>query len=140
MALTCDFCTAGTPAGAYLVGAFSVHTPLENNHNLAGAWAACQLCAELVDPGRLNALVDRVMRVMAVRGLPDLPQVREHYRLLLGAVLNHRGVRLLPLDDAQLQPFVHVDGQPIGVMSAVTAEGDVVFAEIPQAPPYPLRP
>ena len=138
--LQCDLCLGGTPAAAYLVSAFHVETPLENIHNCDGAWAACALCAPMVDGDRLDDLVARCVRVMEPRGMPAIPIVFQHYRMLIAAILRHRSDRL-EFDDPRLAGLAHTEGDPIGVhMSPVRADGTVTVVPIPAAPPHPFRP
>lgn len=138
--MMCDWCCGGTPSTAYLVSGFSIDTGLEVFHNSEGAWAACALCAKMIDANRLDDLVGRAIRVGAPRGLPDQPAVREHYRRVFLHLLRWRTSDALPLDDPRLQALRHIEGEPIGVAWKPQPDGSLVVSDIPAAPPDPLQP
>jgi hypothetical protein len=138
--LICDFCLAGTPSAGFLVSAFEIDTPLEIFTNAEGAWAACGFCTPIIAADRLGDLVDRAMRLQEPRGLPQIPLVRQHFRMLFSAILQRRSDPLA-LDDPRIAPLQHPEGAPIGVHYVRGPDGRDRFVHlIPPAPPHPFRP
>jgi hypothetical protein len=136
--LTCDFCVASTPSRAYLVSGFHIETPLEWFFNADGAWAACEFCASLIDGSRVDELVQRVVRLFALRGTQH-PQLAAHCRVLFSAVDRYR-TDSMSLADPRIARLAHVEGEPIGVGFYPNGDGTGQFVPIQPAPRHPFQP
>ncbi|MFE0021928.1 hypothetical protein [Amycolatopsis sp. NPDC059021] len=92
----CDFCSHDEPVSVLPVDDFRL--PKMSNHQSLGDWAACGMCAVLVETGRWDSLVKRVAAKAAQqRGVPVDLIVAFTLTTLFDAVRKHTRGRLRPL-------------------------------------------
>jgi hypothetical protein len=80
MIIVCDFCADEKVVKSYPVKDFVVSITPEAVITSAGAWAACQICADLIDAGNWRLLlrrsvltfVEKQPRLAELIGLPEL--------------------------------------------------------------------
>src|SRR5260370_17235797 len=79
----CDFCCTSPVSTVYACTNFSIERNSVFPFGLAvGSWAACRICAELVDAGRWNDLTNRSLKKFAKRhGVSPPPFLRVRQQL-----------------------------------------------------------
>jgi hypothetical protein len=89
----CDFCCTSPVSTVYVCSNFEVEGNLVFSPELAaGSWAACRVCADLVDSERWNDLTSRAVKKFAKRhgvSLLAMVGVREQFAEIHRAFAKH---------------------------------------------------